>query len=202
MTNANELSTYVYQKLPKIYREEDFKLDQDFPLKRYLESLFNGGLTDFYTLTTNLVNLIDAERCPEELIPFLYRSFGLVFFNDIDIKYHRKFLMNMGEILRRRGTYSCVKYLIRSLTGLEVTLFYNRTPNARILRAVLYLDTLQDMLSIDTDISVVQRFMRDYVPYYITVLVTADVRAQVIESVKNRGLVITQTIFSTLIPAT
>ena len=123
---SSEISDYLYyRKLPQVYRDMD-RLQPNYPLKRYLTSLVEGGFTDIITSSNDFLSLVDPERCPEEFLPYLCYSFGLEYFEDIDALYQRRLLSNIGELIRRRGTYSGVRFLIRSLTGLECQLSYSR----------------------------------------------------------------------------
>ncbi len=64
----------------------------------------------------DLVELVNPLTCPEELFPFLYESFGLTYFNDIDIAYQRRFLNNIGFMNGIKGTITEVNFICSILT--------------------------------------------------------------------------------------
>ena len=144
ITSKSLLDHLYYKKLPQIYRDEDAKLK--YPLKRYLESLIDGGFCGSIKDIEGVMLLIDPETIPEKFFPYLYESFGLEYFPDIDISYQRKFLMNIGELIKRRGTFSSVQYLIKVLTGLEAELSLENNN----LNIVLHAKDLEQIDSIET----------------------------------------------------
>jgi hypothetical protein len=166
-----DLLDYLYHRcLPEIYREEDLKLGR--PLYRYLQSLILGGHEWNIQDIENIITLVNPETCPAEFFPILYESFGLTYYPDVDIKYHRKFLMNFGELRRRRGTYSCIRYLVRVLTGLDVELSYLRGEylgeQGRHLILNLKATSIMEILNLDNSVALVQKFLGLFLPYYIT----------------------------------
>lgn len=188
MTIASEqlLNHLYYNKLPQVYRDMDDML-RTRPLYRYLSSLIEGGYSEVIKDINNLLDLVDPEKCPEEFLPYLCRSFGLEYFEDIDPVYQRRFLMNIGEIKKRRGTHSCVRYLIRVLTSLDVDLSYKREynedkgENGRWLYAELQAVKIEDILQIETSIKVIERFVGGQLPYYITIVLSASVATQILQ---------------------
>lgn len=177
---ADNLLTHLYtRKLPKLYRDADISVD--YALKRYLQTLIEGGYLHVISDAERLRQLVNPISCPAEFFPHLYESFGLTYYPDIDIKYHRRFLSNFGEIMRRRGTYSCIDYLVRTVTGIPVTLTYTRTYGGepgRYLIVTLVAETMAQLEGIDTSIQVIQRFIGDFIPYYITPVVVSQVNSQ------------------------
>lgn len=180
MIDKNSYSVYLYNKLPAVYREEDEKLGM--PLYRYLESLCAGGFEKVIEDSNNFLNLINPEKCPEEFFPYLYSSFGLTYFNDIPIEYHRKFLSNLGALMKRRGTKTAIKYLVSTLTGFEVDLFYERQYNEekgrtdRVLNIVYYVNSLEDLNSVEFSSNVIEQFVKSQLPFYIIPSVSAQVK--------------------------
>lgn len=184
ITSKDMLDLLYYRKLPQVYRDEDKKLN--YPLKRYLESLIEGGYYGSIKDIEDMMLLIDPETIPEEFFPYLYESFGLTYFPDIDISYQRKFLMNIGEILKRRGTFACVRYLARTLTGLDVELSYSEGTyngvDGNYLVILLVAEGVGQIENLDTNMEILNRFIRTQLPYYITPVVTARVGSQTISS--------------------
>lgn len=186
MIDKSTYTDYLYNKLPSVYREEDLKLDK--PLYRYLNSLCAGGFEKVIEDSNNFLTLIDPEKCPESFFPHLYESFGLEYFNDIPIEYHRKFLSNLGALMKRRGTNTAIKYLVSTLTGFDVDLHYRREYNERGECTGRYLDleflvtSIEDLDSVPIHTKVIERFIKSQVPFYITPLVSARVNFSALES--------------------
>lgn len=174
---SDELLQFLYnRKLPQIYRDEDSKIG--YPLKRYLESLIEGGFKGAVEDIEGLLLLIDPKEIPEKLFPFLCQSFGLEYFPDIDVTYQRKFLLNFGELVRRRGTFSSVHYMIRALTGLESEL----TLSGNNLNIALLAKNIEQMNNIEVSMDIIRNYIRTQIPYYITPVITSHVTVQVVES--------------------
>lgn len=170
------LTDYLYnRKLPQVYRDEDGKIQP--PFKRYLESLVEGGYAGVIEDIENTLLLIDPNYIPEELFPYLCESFGLEYFPDIDIKYQRRFLLNIGELNKRRGTFSSVHYLIRALTGLESDL----SVEDNTLRIVLLAESIERAKNIEPSRIVIGNYIRTQLPYYITPEISSRVATQIIE---------------------
>lgn len=191
MLTTQDLLDYAYYRcLPQVYRDEDAKVtfvDKDGveykkPLYRYLQALLYGGYDLALQDIENLLSLVNPETCPAEYFPALYESFGLEYFPDIDISYHRKFLSNYGELKRRRGTYSCISYLARVLTNLETSLTYLRgvylDEYGRHVIVNLKAKSIMDILNLSTSTYVIKRFLSLFVPYYITVHISAEIVPQ------------------------
>ena len=176
-TTPNKLLNLLYgKKLPQIYRDEDEKIG--LPLRRYLESLVEGGYKGAIEDIEKVLTLFDPMAIPDSLFPFLCQSFGLEYFPDIEVKYQRKFLYNLGELIKRRGTFSSVHFLIRSLTGLESEL----SMNGNTLNIILLAYDLGQVATIETSRTVISNYVRTQLPYYITPHITYRVSNQTIPS--------------------
>lgn len=184
ITQEQLLTHLYYNKLPQVYREADRAL-KTYPLKRYLSALVDGGYAELLTDINGIMDLIDPQKCPEEFLPYLCESFGLEYFEDIAPQYQRRFLSNIGEIIKRRGTYSCVRFLTRVLTGLNVELEYIRGEhdgvNGRHLIVTLLSETVEQLLNIDTSMAVVERYLKTQIPYYIAPSITSRIVTQQVE---------------------
>lgn len=183
---SDQLLDFLYtQKLPQVYRDMDSSL-LTLPLKRYLSALIEGGFEDAIKDTDNLLSLLDPETCPDEFVPYLCQSFGLDYSEDIDVVYQRRLLLNIGEIVRRRGTYSCVRFLSRALTGLEVDLTYQRGYNedtkGRYLFVTLLANSIDEVNNLDTSVFVMQRYISSQIPFYIIPQVNTEVATQILQN--------------------
>ena len=190
-----DLLDYLYNRcLPGIYREEDAFIGK--PLYRYLQSLILGGYNLAIQDIDNIIKLVDPETCPEQFFPTLYESFGLTYYPDVDMKYHRKFLMNYGELRRRKGTYSCIRFLVRVLTGMDVKLSYLRGEYngqlGRHLIITLFADSVEELINIDTSVKVINNFLSMFVPYYITTWINSEIAKKDVDSTVYSGCCIAQ----------
>ena len=178
LTSKELFNLLYYKKLPQIYRDEDAKIE--FPLKRYLESLSEGGFSSSIDDITGILSLIDPKSIPEKFFPYLCESFGLEYFPDIDVTYQRKFLTNMGELVRRRGTFSSVHFLVRSLTGLEAELSLD--DDAKTLKIVLLAKSVEQVQHLEPSIMVISNYIKTQIPYYINPEFSGKLGAQFITS--------------------
>lgn len=177
-----------YKKLPKVYRDFDEPLGK--PLYRYLQSLIEGGYAELVSSQVegengvdNLLDLIDPQTCPDEFLPYYCKSMGIEWYPDLAIGvrgtyYIRTFLSNVGEVYKRRGTESVVKYIAKVLTEMDVKLSYKRfidaggVTTARVMWVELQADTPEKIEAVGVNAKVIKRFVDTQIPYYITSVVT------------------------------
>ncbi len=176
-----------YQKMPEVYRTFDEPLGK--PLYRYLQSLLEGGYADLVYNSTkgergieNLLDMLDPQTCPAEFLPYYCKSMGIEWFQDLIIErgdidpyyFIRTFLSNVGEIYKRRGTESVVKYIAKVLTSMDVDLTYQRIFNRygvtkeRVLWIQLLAETPEEIAQVEVNSEVIKRFIDTQIPYYIT----------------------------------
>ena len=149
-----------------------------YPLKRYLESLIAGGYYDSIIDIEGILFLVDPMTVPEEYFPYLCESFGFKYFPDIDIYYQRKFLSNLGELNRRKGTYSCVQYLAKALTGLDSELKLEDG----VLHIIVLAKNVEQLNNINTSMKVIERYIENQIPYFISPAMSSRITTQVIVS--------------------
>lgn len=204
VVHYSPFTDFMYNsKLPEVYRSYDKPIGN--PLYRFLQSMFEGGFAPLVNKFAydeeanpsdtekeniggieNLLELIDPEKCPDKFLPFYCRSLGLEWFPDLATTekgkknhdyYNRTFLSNIGEIIRRRGTESCVKYVAKVLTGMNVDLRYNRVFNAdcttksRILWVDILAEKPEDIANVGINSNVIRRYINSQIPFYITLAV-------------------------------
>lgn len=171
----------AYNKLPRIYRSMDEQIGR--PLYRFLQSLIDSGYADIATDTDSLLNLVDPQTCPDEFLPYYYKSMGLEWFPDMITEergtyYLRTFLSNIGEVYKRRGTESVIKYIAKTLTEMDVDLAYmreydeNRVTKARTLWINVLAETEEQVANLEISSKVIKRFIDSQVPYFLTTIVT------------------------------
>lgn len=124
--NVEEFLEYLYGRLPTEWRLLDQQ--EGLPLYNYLKVIVYGGMKKNIDLANKFTELTDPVRCPSSFFPTLYESIGLKYDWGIGEIYHRRLFQNIGELMRRRGSYNSIRYLIRVLTGMECNLDYQRSP--------------------------------------------------------------------------
>ena len=167
---------YLFSKYPNVYRDMDSN--------RLLEK-FTYALTDpavpLIEKIERMYELLSADDCPDEVVHTFYSNFGGEFYAGISLEYQRKFLLNVMDVIKRRGTFECVRYLVSATTGLNVELMYledgvdARGWVRRILRVTLLARTLDDSRNMDTSIAVVTELLKGQLPFYLT----ADIRTRI-----------------------
>lgn len=180
---SEELADFIYnKKIPAVYRIADEEGTKKKDLYRFLQVGFQGGYTDTLEKAAMMKALVNPMTCPEEFLPYLFKSWGLPYFEDIGVYYNRKFLQNIGIFLKMRGTMGGTKYIIRALTGFDSNLTYKRVDTdeekGRYLYVEFLLHTLKELEELDVSTYTVTRFLKEHLPFYIRVM--------------NRGAVITQ----------
>lgn len=190
---VTDFSDFLYNKLPKVYRDEDQKIG--YPLKRYLEALVEGGFAHIIEGVNEFITLIDPDKIPEEFLPHLCNSFGLTYFPDLDSTYQRKFLSNVGEIMKRRGTYAGIHYLAKSLTGLDSELSFIHEyegHQGNFLLISIVSESAKDFDNIEVSMKAIQDYVGYQIPYFITPIVLKQIKSKHIDSgVTYSGSVVT-----------
>ena len=175
VSSTDLVNFLYYKKLPQVYRDEDEKIG--YPLKRYLEALgegYNGAIQDI----TNLMLVLDPKALPEELFPYLCASFGIEYLPDIDITYQRKFLSNAGELVKRRGTYSSIHFLIRALTGLESELAFKDG----VLSITLLAKNVEQVNELEPSIAIISNYISTQIPFFASPAFDSRTTTQVVIS--------------------
>ena len=180
---SSEFQKYLFSKYPNIYRVQDEN--------RLLEQ-FTYALTDpavpLIEKVERMYELLSADDCPDEVVHIFYSNFGGEFYDGIALDYQRKFLLNAMGVIRRRGTFECVRYLVTATTGLMVDLNYSEEgvdDNGwvnRVLKVTLLARTLEDVRNMSTSITVVTELLRGQLPFYLTVDIGTRVNTQVLQS--------------------
>lgn len=180
---SSEFQDYLFSKYPNIYRVQDGN--------RLLEK-FTYALTDpavpLIEKVERMYELLSADDCPDEVVHIFYSNFGGEFYDGIALDYQRKFLLNAMGVIRRRGTFECVRYLVSATTGLMVDLKYLENGidengwRKRILRVTLLAKTLEDTRNMDTSIAVVTELLKGQLPFYLTVNIDTRIDTQILQS--------------------
>lgn len=107
----------IYNRFPIKYREDDVL--QDYALKRYIQSLSDGGFKYAIEDINGLMDLIDPDKVSYEVITLLFKQYGLEIFNGIPEQYLRYLLPKMGELWKNKGSISALEFLTSSISGIR-----------------------------------------------------------------------------------
>ena len=136
---AEQLLNHLYNKrLPQVYREAD--VDTKYCLKRFLQSMIEGGYSEAISSADGIVALTDPLKCPDNIFPLLFQSFGYKYSVDIPMIYQRKILQNHGELFQKRGTIEYIYVLTRILTGFDCEVNIERVNKVRVLTVKMFVD--------------------------------------------------------------
>lgn len=161
-----------YRHLPKVYSEYDKKYTKHQDLYKYLQASLYSGSDYLLDKARGIKDLVDPLRCPEEILPLLYKCWGLEYFQDIDVYFNRVFLANIGEFVKRRGTIGGIQFIIRALTGMESEITYQRKTKAvdgkdgRYLYIKMLASDVNQANNVATNVYVVTRFIKKHIPFY------------------------------------
>lgn len=117
--NSEDFGLKIYNRFPPKYREDD--VGQNFALKRYLQSLADGGFKYSIDEINGLTHLIDPEKVDVKVLPILFKQYGLEVYNGIPEEYLRYLLPKIGEAWSKKGSLSVVEFISSSLSGIKVS---------------------------------------------------------------------------------
>lgn len=156
----NLFSPELYNRLPRFYHRYD-----NGDLQKYIETLCEYGYGDIIDSINEFTNYIDPEKCPVGVLPIFCKCFEVPFSPDIDPKYIRKLLSNLGELRRRRGSLNCIRFLVRVLTGLEISVVYAVTTG--LISLSIKVITLAQITEQAVSQKVIKFFIANYLPYTV-----------------------------------
>lgn len=120
--NSSFMSSYLYNRLPQVYRNYD---DQEL-LKRFIDIFSEGGYTKVLNETNNIMDLLDVDKCPSKFLPLLCSFYGYEYNLEIPELFQRRLLKYIVDIYKRKGTKSSIKFIARELTGFESEIIENK----------------------------------------------------------------------------
>lgn len=167
---AEQLLNHLYDKrLPQVYREAD--IDTQYCLKRFLQSMIEGGFAETISLADGITDLTDPLKCPDKYFPILFESFGYKYSPDIPIIYQRKILQNHGELWQKRGTIEYVYVLSRILTGFDSNVSIVRNDKGvRVMLITLYVDSTAEATESQEYVNIVKTYVKNgYIPFYLDI---------------------------------
>ena len=114
---SDDFGLKIYDRFPPKYREDD--VAQNFALKRYLQSLSDGGFAHVINDANGILNLVDPDNVDAKLLPILFRQYGLELFNGIPENYLRYLLPKIGEAWSRKGSLGVVEFITSAVSGVK-----------------------------------------------------------------------------------
>ena len=117
------MKDFMYERLPQLYRSVDER--NNFALKQFMNAVYLEGIDYCASEIHNLFNLKDPALCPSEYLTYLFGNMGLIYSGVIENLYQRNFMSHLIELIRRKGTVSCIEFLIRNITTMEVSYVRN-----------------------------------------------------------------------------
>lgn len=122
MDIKKDFALYLYNRLPKIYRTSD----KDLILQKLIETFTEGGFNHVINDTSNIMDLIDVDKCPKKFLPLLSKTYGYEYSEELPELFQRRLLKNIVEMYKRKGTKSVVKFIARELSGFETEIIENK----------------------------------------------------------------------------
>ena len=112
----NKIGEYLYNNLPSMYKTRD--IETDYTLQRYLNAL-GESMTTVEEEVRKILTLLDVEKMDSKYLPYYASMFGVTYSYDIPEDFQRKYLANLVNILKRKGTKSAIEFIAREITGLD-----------------------------------------------------------------------------------
>lgn len=174
---SEQYQEYLFSKYPSIYRE----MDNNDLLKEFTYALTDPAIPLIKKIE-QLYDLLSAEDCPSWAVHAFYSNYGGEFYDGIDLSYQRKFLLNVMDIIKTRGTYECVRYMTAVLTGMDVKLEYNEEEKPsgtdRVLSVTLLAKTLDQIKNLEYSLEVIKEFISEEIPFFISAIILTEVYSQ------------------------
>lgn len=161
--NPDTFGDKLYNRLPALYRTED--LNNNLALKRYLESLSEGGFSKLIDEMNGLLNIVDPEKTPHKILKYLFGQYGITMFQDVDEKLLRKLLQIISNVLSRKGSKSTIYYIASILTGCECVINYTIEDGIYLLKISFEVEDESQLLS-ESDKNFLEFILKDYIPFY------------------------------------
>ena len=117
--DSEDFGLKLYNRFPPKYREDD--ISQNYALKRYLQSLADGGFKYAIDEINGIIDLIDPNKVNTEIFPILFSQYGLEIFKGIPENYLRYLLPKLGEAWSKKGSLSVIEFISSSITLKEST---------------------------------------------------------------------------------
>lgn len=161
----------LYGTLPQMYRTDDESVE--YALKRYLQSLADGGYATVLKGINGLLDLKDPDKIPSEFLPSLFKSYGMEIFNGIPEVYLRKLLPMVSELYKMKGSITDVEYLTSIVSGVKVDVVLDKDYSTNHkLDIKLEMDyEAEDKNEGLPDRDQLKRIIREFVPFFCNVTI-------------------------------
>ena len=117
--NPDEFGLKLYNRFPPSYRLVD--VDNQYALKRYLQATADGGFKYVIEEQNGILDLVDPQKSPLEVVYLLYEQYGLPLFHGIPEEFLRAFLPELGVAWSKKGSLDAIEYIVSSLSGIKTT---------------------------------------------------------------------------------
>lgn len=117
--SSDDFGLKLYNRFPPSYRADD--VGQNYALRRYLETAADGGFKYIIDEQNGILDLIDPQTAPIEVIHLLYQQYGLDLFHGIPEEFLRAFLPNLGTAWSKKGSLDVVSFIVSSLSGIKTS---------------------------------------------------------------------------------
>ena len=166
--DPNDFGLKLYNRFPPSYRLDD--ADQKYALRRYLESAADGGFRYIIEEQNGILDLINPQTSPLQVIYLLYEQYGLDLFHRIPEEFLRAFLPNVGLAWAKKGSLDVVEYIVSSLSGIKTStkVTYDDFDNP-VVTVRLEMDfNLSDYFP---DTKQFERILENFIPFYCDALI-------------------------------
>lgn len=120
LLSSEDFGKKLYNTLPPSYRTDDAL--ENFSLKRYLNSLSDGGYSKVIDEINGILTLVDPDKIDAKLLPILFENYGMEIFKGISELYLRKLLPMVSELYSVKGTVTAIEYLTSIISGVKSTI--------------------------------------------------------------------------------
>lgn len=161
--DSKDFGSKIYGRFPPKYREDD--AFQNYALKRYLQSLSDGGFKYSIDEINGILDLVDPEKVDAKVLPILFQQYGLKVFNGIPEEYLRYLLPKLGEAWSKKGSLNVIEFITASLSGIKTTteVTYDEFGNPKV---DVKLDMDYNIGDYFPDSQQFNRLLANFIPFY------------------------------------
>lgn len=166
LLNSEDFGLKIYDRFPASYREADEHYN--LALKRYIQSVSDGGFKYTIEELNGLLNLVDFDTVDFKIIPLLYNQYGLEIFNGIPETYLRWFLPFLSLAYLKKGSISVIPFVVTSLSGIKTTteVTYDTYGNPH-LDVTMVMDYQVNGDDFFPDATQFKRILENFLPFYV-----------------------------------
>lgn len=161
--NSEGFGLQLYNRFPPKYREDDVK--EKYALKRYMQSMSDGGYKYVIDDINRLITLIDPSKVDSKYLPILFKQFGLEIFKGIPEDYLRFLLPRLGEAWSKKGSLDVVEFITSSISGIKTSTSVNYDQSGNpIVSVKLEMDYAIGPSS--PNLEQLNRILQNFIPYF------------------------------------